>query len=251
MGTALSISKTDEVERKRGVLGPIERVPRKSAVDRVLAAGKTAPGSAECPSLLRETVIEELLAVASFGGTELAELVHAVEAGHHGEAVFRLVKAGVSAHHASELIGRLGRIVTGHAAHAAAAGAGSIALAALEGALVHATLALAAIAQRHRSGDRQVAICKYAEVWSRVVTCGLFDGEMLAPKHEPLPHLEDARVSAVHDAVETLHRLGGPELAAALQLELGSKENAQRALATALVERGGVKNAVFHERAVK
>jgi hypothetical protein len=250
MAQALAVAMTEEAQRKRkAALGPSERP---SALRRLLASGRIAE-PAERPVLLREFIADELKAIGTFGVSEIREICEALERGDRAEALAKLVGAGMAAHHAYELFEKLEAVhllnavgrVAGHAAHAA--GAMAIGLGAVELALMQAQVGCAIIRQAHAEGERDAAIYKYAQVWSELVVERLYDGGVVRPDTELLPHLEEARRRGLHDAIATLQIMEAqPGLADQLRQELGTRGNAKRTLMHALFERAGVRGVLNH-----
>ena len=251
MSEALTVKNNAEAEPKRRALGPSEHAPQpglqRSAIDRLVGRANAAKGLPQRRSMVREALVEELMAVGSFGGSEIHEGYEALDAGHTGEAVGHFVQGGVGLHHAFELVEKLALVGGEHVAM----GPGGVALIALGLTITETTLALSAIADAHSGGERDGAMYKYAEVYSKLVANAVFDGALVRPEREVLPYLDEARGRAVHDAFETLRTLGGRGLVDALKQELGTPTNARRALMDAVLTRAGVRGLINHESAVR
>jgi hypothetical protein len=246
MGEALTCTAENFEKRKLAALGPSERKPKRTALQRIFGRARvTARVEAEQP--LREYLQEELMGLQSAGGVNLVEAARAVKKGEWRATIGHLVDAGLNAHEAYEIL----EVFEDFSEHAAMKFVQGPTFA-LEAAKYQLGLALNLIRQAHREGEADAMIYKYAAVWSTIIVDRLYGDVKLAP-HEPLAHLEEARRRAQADAFETIRLLGAEEdsIAAQLRQELGTPSNARRALMELVMESGGIHGVVLHDRAVR
>jgi hypothetical protein len=246
---ALAIRKAqDEAEARpaRRALGPSERPA--SALQMLLAIDqRSAVPTVERSPLLGDVLSHELLDMLLAGGPALGEALLLVHEGKPGQAIAKLVQAGIALAHAKEAVELLAAVAR-HGIRSLVAGA-EVAGGAGIGCALFQVAGLVGIREAHMFGDAKAAMAVYAHTFARIVTELLFCDRGAPPatfphaERSPLPHLDEAGQRARQDAARVLRSLHGSaadELAGALLDEHGSVKGVEVAIREALMREAGL-----------